>query len=132
MANLCPKCGASWNGLQYACGSKDELFTGFVQSEKCLADEQAPEFETIQEKSAFDRQCAERQATVDALAADGKRIFVDEHGRMTPGSAYDEHTKAMMRTEIAMIDKADEAYATALEKVDEAPPMEPVEAVEGE
>ncbi len=96
MANTCPKCGASWNGLEYACGSKDELFTGFVQSEKCLADDKTGDFETISD--------------ADALAADGKRIFVDEHGRTTPGSAYDAN----------------------LEKVDEMPPMEPVGAVEGE
>ncbi len=78
MANTCPKCGASWNGLEYACGSKDELFTGFVQSEKCLADDKTGDFETMP--------------------------------GMVPGP-----------------DKADEAYATALEKVDEMPGMGPVE-----
>lgn len=43
----CPKCGAEWNGINFECGSKDSLFTGFVQSEACLENEKAPEFETI-------------------------------------------------------------------------------------
>ena len=64
MSNRCPKCGASWNGLQYACGSQDSLFTGFVQSEQCLADEKAPEFETINEQPVYDVQLSKEEASV--------------------------------------------------------------------